>query len=244
MLHQYLDSVHLSWSTLPIVKNICYFDFSVYQSSYFIILLNKLRLILSKFCRHSDRPHEILLLHSIPCAVHRYMLYTSFITYYWRTIYLLSCLSIHICLLITFAFLSFETQRLLASPSAPTFYYLIICIMKLYYQFESEKLYSHHFFKILIAFISLYSREAEHGQIIRKKWNSMKISRNYMNILSFASWLWISYFRTTQHWFSATKKGQEVQKCHKIRHFEKYALEPFGRANVIFVIYWYHFVAL
>ena len=55
-----------------------------------------------------------------------------------------------------------------------------------------------------------------------------------MNILSFSSWFWISYFCTTKHWLLATKTGQEVLKCHKIRYFAKYALGPFGRANIFF----------
>ena len=84
----------------------------------------------------------------------------------------------------------------------------------------------------------------EYRRIFRKKWNSMKINKNYMNILSFSSWFWISYFCTTKHWFLATKRDQEVLKCHKIRHFEKYALVPFDRANIFFVISLYHFVAL
>jgi len=43
-------------------------------------------------------------------------------------------------------------------------------------------------------------------RIFRKKWNSMKIDKNHMNVLSFSSGFRIAYFYTTEHWLLTMKR--------------------------------------
>ena len=45
----------------------------------------------------------------------------------------------------------------------------------------------------------------------------------------------------TKHKLLAAKTGQEVVRYQKIRHFEKYALGHFARANVFSVIFFLSF---